>query len=114
MRRALISGGTGALGALVTGWLHQHLGVSAVLLLSRSGQLPVGACALLPDICTTGMRHDVASQHAALSELVPVDVVVHAAGVLHDASVGNQTPGGMLAVMAPKVSGARRLLASCG
>jgi NADPH:quinone reductase-like Zn-dependent oxidoreductase/3-oxoacyl-(acyl-carrier-protein) synthase len=117
---ALVTGGTGALGVLVTGWLAQQ--VQHLVLVSRSGeaheqlqqllgapnQLPYSCCITIAS-CDTGVRADVAGLAASVafgsSHHPEVTAVLHAGGVLADAAVQNQTAAGLQQVMAPKVSG---------
>ncbi len=101
----------GALGTLVSQWLlHQRL--RHLALLSRSGAFPADAAsALLPahlnaavtlSKADAGFAADVA---AVLAAAVPaVTGVMHAGGMLADATVANQTLAGIRSVFTPKAT----------
>ncbi|MEV6874190.1 SDR family NAD(P)-dependent oxidoreductase [Amycolatopsis sp. NPDC051128] len=109
----LITGGTGALGAA----LARHLvrdGVKHLVLTSRRGMAAPGAAALkeeLPEVtiaaCDVADRDAVAELLKTLSK--PLTAVVHAAGVLADATVDRLTLGDLATVLRPKADGARHL-----
>ncbi|MEU6933328.1 SDR family NAD(P)-dependent oxidoreductase [Streptomyces sp. NPDC046374] len=116
----LITGGTGALGALLARHLVVEHGVRGLLLTSRSGPAAPGAAELAAELEDLGARVTVAacdaSDRGALAELlarIPVDhpltAVVHAAGVLDDGTVESLTPERVRAVMAPKAEAAWHL-----
>lgn len=106
----LITGGTGMIGGLVAAWLRTQHGVS-VLLLGRSGR--AAAESVLPGrgngvlgamSCDFGCSEDSAT---AMSCLNYASVgLMHAAGVLADATIFNQTAAASRVVNAPKVTGA--------
>ena len=115
----LISGGLGALGLSLARYLAEH-GAGALLLLGRSA--PSAAAALeverLRELGTTvrTVRCDVADAaglHGALATarpgLPPLRGVVHAAGLLSDATIATMTERQLADVLAPKAAGARNL-----
>jgi 3-oxoacyl-(acyl-carrier-protein) synthase/NADPH:quinone reductase-like Zn-dependent oxidoreductase/acyl carrier protein len=113
---ALITGGTGALGGAVARHLVVAHGVRHVLLAGRSG----GGDALVAELAelgaeVTSARCDV-SDRAALAALLdsvpeahPLTVVVHAAGVLRDATLTSLTAEDIDAVVTAKAQSARHL-----
>ncbi|MBE1501728.1 acyl transferase domain-containing protein/acyl carrier protein [Amycolatopsis lexingtonensis] len=107
----LITGGTGALGAALARHLVRN-GAKHVVLASRRGIEAPGAKELeaeLPEV--TVATCDVADREA-VAELVkrlPLTAVVHAAGVLADATVDRLTEDDLAEVLAPKADGARHL-----
>ncbi|MFC8449582.1 SDR family NAD(P)-dependent oxidoreductase [Kitasatospora sp. NPDC057223] len=115
----LISGGLGALGLSLARYLAEH-GAGALLLLGRSAPSAAAALELerLRELGTTvrTARCDVADAaglHAALTAarlgLPPLRGVVHAAGLLADATVATMTERQLDDVLAPKAAGARNL-----
>ncbi|PNG99823.1 Phenolphthiocerol synthesis polyketide synthase type I Pks15/1, partial [Tetrabaena socialis] len=127
--RVLITGGTGTLGLLLAEWFVQH-GVSHVQLLSRTGALPPaaterllaasGAASITVTACDTAAAADAAalsatSPHgrhpASAAALLPVSLLVHAGGVLADATLANQTHAALRRVLAPKQSSLDQLAA---
>ncbi|MEU5979961.1 type I polyketide synthase [Streptomyces sp. NPDC047315] len=114
----LITGGTGALGALLAGHLTEHHGVRRLLLTSRSGPAAPGARRLRERIERTGARVDLvacdAADRRALAELIAerctdLTAVVHTAGVLDDGVLEGQTPDRVAAVLRPKADAAWHL-----
>jgi phthiocerol/phenolphthiocerol synthesis type-I polyketide synthase C len=111
----LISGGLGALGLSLAGYLAEH-GAGAIALLARSAPTAPAAAAIeslrAKGVRVTALAADVddpASLRAALSTVErPLRGVVHAAGLLDDATIANLTAGQLDRVLAPKV-GARHL-----
>jgi polyketide synthase 12 len=113
---ALITGGTGALGGAVARHLITAHGVRHILLAARSG----GGDALVAELTelgaeVTSVRCDV-SDRAALAALLdsvpdahPLTVVVHAAGVLRDATLTSLTAEDIDAVVTAKARSARHL-----
>ncbi|ANZ42357.1 hypothetical protein BBK82_47025 [Lentzea guizhouensis] len=106
----LITGGTGGLGRIVARHLVEHHGVRDLLLVSRTGQADV------PDLEAGGATVTVAacdvSDRAALAELVGTHrpkTIVHAAGVLDDATVEALTAERLAEVLKPKVDAAWHL-----
>ena len=117
---ALITGGTGALGALVARHLVAAHGIGHILLASRRGPAAEGAAELQAELETLGANVAIAAcdiaereQLKALLDSVsaehPLSVVVHAAGVLDDATIDSLTPQRLDTVFAPKVDAAWHL-----
>ncbi|MFC3450211.1 type I polyketide synthase [Amycolatopsis speibonae] len=113
---ALITGGTGALGALVAERLIRA-GTEHLVLLSRRGEDAPGAAELRQKLEDLGARVSIhacdAADRDALSTVVTglddLRVVVHTAGVLDDALLDDATPERFEAVARPKVTAARHL-----
>ncbi|WP_308031252.1 SDR family NAD(P)-dependent oxidoreductase, partial [Streptomyces sp. CoH27] len=116
----LITGGTGGLGALLARHLVAVQGVRHLLLTSRRGPQAPGAAELATELRASGaevtvVACDVADRAAlaALLETVPAEhpltAVVHAAGVLDDATLSALTPGRLASVLAPKADAAWHL-----
>jgi acyl transferase domain-containing protein/surfactin synthase thioesterase subunit/acyl carrier protein len=116
---ALITGGLGALG-LVAARHFAELGFKHLLLMSRRGLATPGAVETIAELDELGVQVTVAaadvSDQAALArvlELVParhpLRAVVHAAGLIDDGLMIDQTPERFRTVMAPKVIGAYNL-----
>ncbi|MFD8913598.1 thioester reductase domain-containing protein [Streptomyces sp. NPDC059575] len=116
----LITGGTGALGALFARHLVTRHGVRDLLLTSRRGPGSPGAEALVAELSALGARVTVAAcdvaDRAALAELLaavpadrPLTGVVHAAGVLGDGLITTVTPERLESVLRPKADAAWNL-----
>ncbi|WP_330287180.1 SDR family NAD(P)-dependent oxidoreductase [Streptomyces sp. NBC_00576] len=116
----LITGGTGGLGALLARHLVAEQGVRHLLLTSRRGPQAPGVAELAAELRGSGAEVTVAAcdvaDRAALADLLagipaehPLTAVVHAAGVLDDASLSALTPGRLASVLAPKVDAAWHL-----
>ncbi|MEU5693431.1 SDR family NAD(P)-dependent oxidoreductase [Actinosynnema sp. NPDC020468] len=112
----LVTGATGTLGSLVARHLVTAHGVRRLVLVGRRGPAAPGAAALVADLTGLGAEVvlracDVADRAAVAALLAdhPVTAVVHAAGVLRDATVAALTPEDVDAVFAPKVDAARVL-----
>ncbi|MGM1059255.1 type I polyketide synthase [Saccharothrix sp. Mg75] len=113
---ALITGGTGALGAVVARRLVEA-GSRHLVLLSRRGPDAPGAAELADELTALGARVDVracdATDRDALAAVVAglddLRVVVHTAGVLDDALIADLTPERFAAVTRPKVATAHHL-----
>jgi polyketide synthase 12 len=114
----LITGGTGTLGALLAHHLVTAHGVRHLLLLSRSGPDSVGAQQLHDDLtelgatvtitaCDTTNRDEL--KHVIDSAGRPLTAVIHAAGVLADATITNLTADQLDAALAPKIEAAWHL-----
>ena len=115
----LVTGGLGALGAHVARWFAKR-GVAHLVLIGRRGEGTEGASTLREELEALGARVTVlavdVADHAALARVVaavspdaPLRGVVHAAGLLDDGVLLEQTPERLAAVMAPKVQGAWNL-----
>ncbi|MBD3934963.1 SDR family NAD(P)-dependent oxidoreductase [Streptomyces chumphonensis] len=115
----LVTGGTGALGARVARRLAAG-GARHLLLVSRRGEQAPGAAALAQELAASGARVTVAAcdlgDRSALAAVLaavppahPLTAVVHAAGVTHDATLGNQSEGHLATAFAPKVDAAWHL-----
>jgi candicidin polyketide synthase FscB len=106
----LVTGATGTLGGLVARHLVSAHGVSDLLLVSRGGPAAPGATALVNELTAMGARVrlvacDVADRAAVAGLLAEcaLSAVVHAAGALDDAVVGNLTPAKFDTALRPKV-----------
>ncbi|WP_405111599.1 SDR family NAD(P)-dependent oxidoreductase [Micromonospora sp. NBC_01405] len=116
----LVSGATGTLGALLCRHLVTAHDARQLLLVSRRGPDAEGADELLADLKALGadvsiVAADLADPDAVADVLSMVDArqplraVVHAAGVLDDATVSSLTPARLDAVLRPKVDAAWNL-----
>jgi acyl transferase domain-containing protein/NADPH:quinone reductase-like Zn-dependent oxidoreductase/NADP-dependent 3-hydroxy acid dehydrogenase YdfG len=116
----LVTGGTGTLGALVARHLVVRHGVTSLLLVGRRGPDAPGAWELADELGALGARVrveacDVADPEqvrALLSDLPaarPLTAVVHAAGVVDDATVTTLGPDVLERVLRPKADGAWNL-----
>ncbi|MBF2084367.1 type I polyketide synthase [Thermoleptolyngbya sp. C42_A2020_037] len=112
----LITGGLGALGQLTAQWLVEQ-GAKSLLLVGRKAPSAI-AQAWISDleaqgVTVTPVQADVAEPGAIAPLLehcpLPLRGVVHAAGVLDDGVLQNQTWERFQAVLAPKVQGAWNL-----
>jgi thioester reductase-like protein len=115
-----ITGGTGALGALVARHLVRAHGVRQLLLASRRGISAPGARELREDLeregaCVSVVECDVAEQSSlalALSGIPrehPLTAVIHTAGVLDDGVLTSLTPQKFSRVFSAKVIAAQNL-----
>ncbi|MFI6982152.1 type I polyketide synthase [Embleya sp. NPDC050154] len=117
---ALVTGGTGALGAHLARWLVAR-GAEHLVLTGRRGPDTPGAAALVAELSALGARVTVAAcdtaDRAALVELVervhtehgPIRTVVHAAGVMRSTPLLDADPAETEAVLAGKALGAEHL-----
>ncbi|MFD1499488.1 type I polyketide synthase, partial [Streptosporangium lutulentum] len=112
----LITGGTGVLGAVVARHLVTEHGARHLVLTSRTG----GAAELAAELTGLGARVRVVACDAADREAMtglldgiraerPLTGVVHAAGLLDDATIENLTPEQVERVLRPKVDAAWNL-----
>jgi NAD(P)-dependent dehydrogenase (short-subunit alcohol dehydrogenase family)/acyl carrier protein len=116
----LITGGTGALGALVARHLVERHGARQLLLVSRKGPAAPGAEVLKNEIESLGAQVTLAAcdvaDRPALAQLLatipkahPLTAVLHTAGVLDDGVLASLTPEKLDRVFAPKVDAALQL-----
>ncbi|MFE7491945.1 SDR family NAD(P)-dependent oxidoreductase, partial [Kitasatospora sp. NPDC057541] len=110
----LVTGGTGALGALVARHLAAVHGVRRLLLTSRRGPSAPGAAELVADLAALGAEVEVAAcdvaDRQALAALLaavpaehPLRAVVHTAGAVDDGVIAALTPERVGPVLRPKV-----------
>ncbi|QQQ80046.1 thioester reductase domain-containing protein [Saccharothrix sp. 6-C] len=111
----LITGGTGTLGAVVARHLARR-GVRDLLLTSRRGPDSPGAAALRDELTALGASARIVACDAADRDQLEAALgdtrltgVVHAAGVVDDALIGDLTPDRLAAVLRPKADAARHL-----
>ncbi|WFB11925.1 SDR family NAD(P)-dependent oxidoreductase [Streptomyces sp. LX-29] len=116
----LVTGGTGALGALVARHLVAEHGVRHLLLTSRRGVDAPGAVELRDELTALGARVTVAACDAADREALagllgtipveyPLSGVVHTAGVLDDGVIESLSSERLETVLRPKVDAALNL-----
>ncbi|WP_337191990.1 SDR family NAD(P)-dependent oxidoreductase [Streptomyces sp. HUCO-GS316] len=117
---ALVTGGTGGLGALVARHLFSHHGIRRLILTSRSGPAAPGADRLYAELielgadvrivaCDAGDREALAAVLADVDPAAPLTAVVHAAGAVDDGVVGSLTPQRIETTLRPKIDGAWHL-----
>jgi acyl transferase domain-containing protein/NADPH:quinone reductase-like Zn-dependent oxidoreductase len=116
----LITGGTGALGALIARHLAAGRGARHLLLISRRGGQSDKAADLEAELTSLGTEVTIASCDAAdrddlarVLESIPADrpltAVIHAAGTLDDATVSSLTPERLASVLRSKADAAWNL-----
>nr|WP_197289612.1 type I polyketide synthase [Saccharothrix sp. NRRL B-16348] len=112
----LVTGATGALGALIARHLVGEHGVRRLLLASRRPQDPVLVAELTANgadvrtvACDVSDRDGVRALLDGVPAEHPLTAVVHAAGVLDDAPIGALTPARVDTVLRPKVDAAWHL-----
>ncbi|MEV7779267.1 type I polyketide synthase [Kitasatospora sp. NPDC088351] len=112
----LITGGTGALGAQVARHLVTGRGARRLLLTSRRGgaeDLVAELTALGADVrvvaCDAADRDALAGLLATIPDEHPLTAVVHAAGVIEDATLEAMSPESLSRVLRPKVEAAWNL-----
>ncbi|MEU9559952.1 SDR family NAD(P)-dependent oxidoreductase [Streptomyces fumanus] len=117
----LITGGTGALGALLARHLVTRYGARHLLLTSRTGEDAPGARQLREELtalgaarveiaaCDVADRARLAALLAGIPAVRPLTAVVHAAGVVEDGVVTSLTPDRLRRVLRPKTDGATHL-----
>ena len=119
-KTVLITGATGVLGALIARHLVEEHGARHLLLASRSGPDAKGAKELEAELTELGAEVTIAAcdvsdreQLRALIDRIPeehpLDAVVHAAGVLADATIESITEEQIEQVFAPKAKAAWNL-----
>ncbi|WP_189062341.1 type I polyketide synthase, partial [Micromonospora parathelypteridis] len=117
---ALITGGTGTLGALVARHLVAEHGIRHLVLVSRRGRVAAGAAEIEADLTARGatvdiLACDVTDRDAvelvvkAIPAAHPLTAVVHTAGVIDDATIGSLTTDRLDRVLRPKVDAALHL-----
>ncbi|MFD6868517.1 type I polyketide synthase [Streptomyces koyangensis] len=113
----LVTGGTGALGALTARHLVREHGVRHLLLAGRRGAEADGAAELTAELrglgadvtlasCDITDPEAVAALLAGVPERHPLTAVVHVAGVLDDGLVASLTEDRLATVLAPKTAAA--------
>ncbi|MQS14925.1 SDR family NAD(P)-dependent oxidoreductase [Streptomyces kaniharaensis] len=116
----LITGGTGTLGAMLARHLVTQHGVRHLLLTSRQGVRAAGAAELVAELselgaeatvaaCDAADRDALAATLAGISTSHPLNAVIHAAGLLDDATVTALTPEQLDRVLLPKADAAWNL-----
>ncbi|MFC9271031.1 type I polyketide synthase [Streptomyces zhihengii] len=116
---ALVTGGTGALGAHVARWLAER-GAPRIVLTSRRGPQAPGAAELVAELAASGTevlveacdvsdREALRAMLAALPDGPPVTTVVHAAGVPQSTPVLDTTTEELARMVAAKADGAHHL-----
>ncbi|MEU8089128.1 type I polyketide synthase [Micromonospora sp. NPDC049101] len=116
---ALVTGGTGALGARTARWLVQR-GIEHLVLVSRRGPDAPRAAELVAELeelgataevlaCDVADRTQLASVLATIRPDRPLTTVVHTAAVLDDALIGSLDRDRIDAVLAPKARAALHL-----
>ncbi|MFF6783329.1 SDR family NAD(P)-dependent oxidoreductase [Streptomyces sp. NPDC012510] len=116
----LVTGGTGALGALMARHLVRRYGVRHLLLVGRRGPAAPGADELAADLteagakltfatCDVGDRDALAQLLAGIPTGRPLTGVVHLAGVVDDGPVGGLGAERLSAVLRPKADAAWHL-----
>jgi hypothetical protein len=115
-----VTGGLGNLGTQVAEWLCKQQ-LKELLLLSRSGRFATSSPDLLQPsraayaalvtmaMCDSSTGEGVDSLLVACSRGRPLQGIMHAGGVLSDATLASQTLRGLRAVFGPKVVAAARL-----
>ncbi|HEV3288548.1 MAG TPA: SDR family NAD(P)-dependent oxidoreductase [Streptosporangiaceae bacterium] len=117
---ALVTGGTGVLGALAAEHMASTGRARHLVVASRSGPAAPGAAALAARVASQGAGIQVVACDAAdrdrLAALLrqvpahaPLTMVMHAAGVLDDGVIGSLTPARLDAVMRTKTNAAWHL-----
>ncbi|GLZ40814.1 type I polyketide synthase [Actinokineospora sp. NBRC 105648] len=114
----LITGAPGGVGSLVAKHLVTEHGARHLLLLSRRGERSEAAATLRAELAELGATATFAAVDVADGDAVaavieaverPLTAVIHAAGVLDDATLARLTPASLESVLRPKVDGARHL-----
>ncbi|MET9633460.1 thioester reductase domain-containing protein [Lentzea sp. NPDC006480] len=116
----LVTGGTGALGALFARYLVREHGVRNLVLVSRRGPDASGAAELAEELaglgakvsvtaCDTADRDALAAVLAAIPAAYPLTGVVHTAGVLDDGLITTLDRERLVKVLKPKVDAAWHL-----
>ncbi|MEZ0369155.1 MAG: SDR family NAD(P)-dependent oxidoreductase, partial [Candidatus Sericytochromatia bacterium] len=116
----LISGGLGELGLETARWLARH-GARHLVLIGRSGAATPVQAEAVAELQSQGVQVEIPTVDVADSDalkavlerirsnLPPLRGVIHAAGVLRDGLIANQTPEAVRTVFQPKIAGAWHL-----
>jgi NADPH:quinone reductase-like Zn-dependent oxidoreductase/malonyl CoA-acyl carrier protein transacylase/NADP-dependent 3-hydroxy acid dehydrogenase YdfG/acyl carrier protein len=116
----LVTGGLGGLGLSVAGWLADR-GAGHLVLAGRSGVVTVAQKEAVASLSARGTRVTIAKVDIAdraqvenvIAEIsasgMPLRGIIHAAGILDDGFILQQSPERFRRVMAPKVEGALHL-----
>ncbi len=113
-----ITGGLGSLGVLMAQWLADQ-GVRHITLLARSaasGAVPAGllgsSCASQVRVvaCDAGAAADIAGCLSGCAGVPTISALLHAGGVLADATLRNQSLSGLRRVLGAKTAGLGRML----
>lgn len=111
----LITGGTGALGALFARHLVRKYNAKSIVLLSRTGPNAPSAGAIIEDLSSMGATIQILicdiTKRAEVSAVLgrmhpPVTAIIHTAGMLDDGTLSTQTAQRISSVLRPKVDGA--------
>ncbi|MFF9772044.1 SDR family NAD(P)-dependent oxidoreductase, partial [Streptomyces sp. NPDC014636] len=116
----LVTGGTGTLGGELARHLVDVRGMRHLVLMSRRGPATPGVACLVAELAQSGTevrvqagdaadRDGLASVLARLTAERPLTAVVHAAGVIDDATVESLTPERMATVLTAKADAAWNL-----
>ncbi|MFI2190962.1 SDR family NAD(P)-dependent oxidoreductase, partial [Streptomyces sioyaensis] len=116
----LVTGGTGTLGGELARHLVDVRGMRHLVLMSRRGPVAPGVARLVAELAQSGAsvrvqagdaadREGLASVLARLTAERPLTAVVHAAGVIDDATVESLTPERMAPVLSAKADAAWNL-----
>ena len=118
----IITGGTGMIGSLVSQWMLKQAKPRSVTMLSRTGRAPPDRIMALlgsPEaldgatisiaMCDVTFAEDSHHCFAGMGQAdSPIAAILHAGGVLADATVPNQSASSIRAVFAPKVLAAQK------
>ncbi|MEV6058259.1 SDR family oxidoreductase, partial [Streptomyces sp. NPDC052107] len=116
----LVTGGTGALGAVTARYLATRADVGRLVLVSRRGVEAPGARELVEELTAAGTPATVVacdvSDYQAVRELIdeisasgPLTAVVHSAGLVSDATLSSLQPEQLTSVLTAKVDAAWNL-----
>jgi acyl transferase domain-containing protein/NAD(P)-dependent dehydrogenase (short-subunit alcohol dehydrogenase family)/acyl carrier protein len=113
----LITGGTGGLGAALARHLVERHGVRHLLLLSKRGEadsawleaLQQAGAHVVVRACDVAQRAELEAALTHIDPAHPLGAVVHAAGVVDDALLADQSEARFARVFAPKVDAALHL-----
>ncbi|QDZ22813.1 polyketide synthase [Chloropicon primus] len=114
-RRHVVTGGLSGIGQMVGGWCVRSSLGSSLGLLGRTGksrtcpeELRAGDMSVSMARCDVSVREEASWwMMERCDDLYPLGMVVHAAGVLIDAILGNQSPSHMRGSLSPKLRGAQ-------